>query len=406
MRFISIFLFALQLAPAQTGGFSGTWNLNPNKSEVRGMPDPPAAVLKVEESATVMKLSGMTEASGTSGKTVNYPLDGSSLKSGDWNVAAKWEGTALLVSTLVSGPQNYSIMERWKVDNGGSRLTINRTIVRATGEQEYVLLYDNANVAPPALTLREETIRPDSSRRDQVRRDSVGRASVGRDSVGRDSVSPDSTRRDESAWRKATPSEASAEAREYILEPGTRILLRLTNSVNTKNTTPGARIYLETAVPVYSQGKLVIPRGSYVMGTVTESQRAGKVKGRSALNLRFESLTLPNGVSRDFRSRPGSVDSKGNLDASEGRIKGEGNKGGDAKTTAQTAGAGAGIGGLIGAASGHAGMGAGIGAAAGAVGGLIGALSSRGPDVVLPSGTTMELVLDRELKFTTDELRQ
>ena len=128
------------------------------------------------------------------------------------------------------------------------------------------------------------------------------------------------------------------------------------------------------------------------------------MKGRAGLNLRFETLTLPNGVSRDFRSRAGSVDSKGNLDASEGRIKGEGNKGGDAKTTAQTAGAGAGIGGLIGAASGHAGMGAGIGAAAGAVGGLIGALSSRGPDVVLQSGTTMELVLDRELKFTSGEL--
>lgn len=382
MRFIALILLALQLATAQSGSFSGTWKLNPSKSDLRGMPDPPADVLKAEESATSLKLVGLTQAGETSGKPVSYPLDGSSLKNGDWNIATKWEGTALLVSTLFSGPQNYSIMERWKVDNGGSRLTINRTIVRATGQQEYVLLYDNANVAPPALTLREETIRQDSSRKQ------------------------DGARQIERAWPKVSESEARTAASEYLIEPGTRILLRLTNSVNTKNTTPGARIYLETAVPVYAQGKLVIPRGSYVMGTVTESQRAGKVKGRSSLNLRFETLTLPNGVSRDFRSRPGSVDSKGNLDASEGRIKGEGNKGGDAKTTAQTAGAGAGIGGLIGAASGHAGMGAGIGAAAGAMGGLIGALSSRGPDVVLPSGTTMELVLDRELKFTADELRQ
>ncbi len=376
MRLISLFLFALQMASAQSGGFSGTWKLNSNKSDLRDMPDRPAAVLRAEESAVVLKLSGLTQASEAAAKAINYPLDGSSLKNGDWSVATKWEGTALLVSTLVSGPQNYSIMERWKVENGGSRLTINRTIVRATGEQEYVLIYDNVNVAPPLLSRREETIRDGDARQS------------------------------ERTWRKTTPEEAKVEAREYVLEPGTRILLRLTNSVNTKNTTPGARIYLETAVPVYVQGKLVIPRGSYVMGTVTESQRAGRVKGKSGLNLRFETLTLPNGISRDFRSRPGSVDSKGNLDASEGRIKGEGNKGGDAKTTAQTAGAGAGIGGLIGAASGHAGMGAGVGAAAGAVGGLIGALSSRGPDVVLPSGTTMELVLDRELKFTTDELRQ
>ena len=379
MRFIAIILFALQLATAQTGSFSGTWKLNPRQSDIRGMPDPPAEILKAEESASSLKLEGLTQTSETSAKSADYPLDGSSLKSGDWNIATKWEGTALLVSTLVSGSQNYSIMERWKVENGGSRLTINRTIVRAAGQQEYVLIYDNAQ---PAMTVREETIRQDSVRK------------------------VDSARQDDRAWPKATASEAGTAASEYLIEPGARILLRLTNSVNTKNTTPGARIYLETAVPVYSRGKLVIPRGSYVMGTVTESQRAGKVKGRSSLNLRFETLTLPNGVSRDFRSRPGSVDSKGNLDASEGRIKGEGNKGGDAKTTAQTAGAGAGIGGLIGAASGHAGMGAGIGAAAGAMGGLIGALSSRGPDVVLPSGTTMELVLDRELKFTADELRQ
>jgi type IV secretion system protein VirB10 len=50
-------------------------------------------------------------------------------------------------------------------------------------------------------------------------------------------------------------------------------------------------------------------------------------------------------------------------------------------------------------------MGAAIGAAAGAAAGLAGVLSSRGPDVVLPRGTTMELVLDRDLRFTEAELR-
>ena len=119
MRLISLFLFALQMASAQSGGFSGTWKLNSNKSDLRDMPDRPAAVLRAEESAVVLKLSGLTQASEAAAKAINYPLDGSSLKNGDWSVATKWEGTALLVSTLVSGPQNYSIMERWKVENGG-----------------------------------------------------------------------------------------------------------------------------------------------------------------------------------------------------------------------------------------------------------------------------------------------
>jgi type IV secretion system protein VirB10 len=179
----------------------------------------------------------------------------------------------------------------------------------------------------------------------------------------------------------------------------------LTNAVNTKHTAPGDRVYLETAVPVFVGGRVVIPRGSYVMGTVTESQRAGRVKGKSGLSLLFDSLTLPNGVARDFRSRPGSVDSKGNLDRTEGKIEGEGNKGGDARTVAKTTGAGAAIGSIAGGASGHYGMGAAIGAAAGAAAGLAGVLGTRGPDVVLPRGTTMELVLDRDIRFTDVELR-
>jgi type IV secretion system protein VirB10 len=164
-------------------------------------------------------------------------------------------------------------------------------------------------------------------------------------------------------------------------------------------------VYLETAVPVYVQERLVIPKGSYVTGTVTEAHQAGRVKGKSGLSLRFESVTLPNGVTRTMRSLPGSVDTRGNLDRKEGKIEGEGNKGGDARTVGETTAAGTGIGAIAGAASGHLGMGAGVGAAAGAAAGLAKVLGSRGPDVVLPQGTTMELVLDRELRFTETELR-
>jgi hypothetical protein len=42
---------------------------------------------------------------------------------------------------------------------------------------------------------------------------------------------------------------------------------------------------------------------------------------------------------------------------------------------------------------------------AGAAAGLAGILLSRGPEVVLPAGTTMEMVLDRDLRFTDEQLR-
>jgi type IV secretion system protein VirB10 len=49
-------------------------------------------------------------------------------------------------------------------------------------------------------------------------------------------------------------------------------------------------------------------------------------------------------------------------------------------------------------------MGVGIGAAGGAAAGLAGVLLSRGPDTVLRQGTTIEMVLDRELSFEASEL--
>jgi len=197
-----------------------------------------------------------------------------------------------------------------------------------------------------------------------------------------------------------------ADSRQFTVEPGTHIPLSLINSVSTKNSVPGDRVYLETVFPILVDGKIVIPPGSYVAGTITEVQRPGKVKGRGEFHLRFDSLTLPNGTTRDFRARVSGIDGRASeeLDRKEGSIKSEGNKGGDARTVAETAAAGASVGALAGGVSGAAGMGAGIGAAAGAAAGLMGVLFTRGPEAVLAKGTTLEMVLDRPVNFETSEL--
>ena len=158
--------------------------------------------------------------------------------------------------------------------------------------------------------------------------------------------------------------------------------------------------------PILANGHIVIPPGSYVAGTVTDVKRPGRLKGHGELYIRFDSLTLPNGVTRDFRARIGSLDGRAaeTLDKEEGKIKSEGNKSGDVKVIGEAAGAGATAGGLAGAAAGHAGMGAGIGAAAGATAGLVGVLLTRGPEAILAKGTTMDMVLDRPLLFTSTEI--
>jgi len=202
------------------------------------------------------------------------------------------------------------------------------------------------------------------------------------------------------------PPEPPANA-EYIVEPGSKIPLSLINSVSTKHSAEGDRVYLETVFPILVNGKIVIPPGSYVAGTVTQVKRPGRMKGRGELFVRFDSLTLPNGVTRDFRARVGGIDGRSSeeLDRTEGKIRSEGNKSGDARTVGEAAGAGASIGTIAGGASGgHYGMGAGIGAGAGAAAGLIGVLLSRGPDAVLAKGSTIEMVLDRPIGFTASEI--
>src|SRR5579862_8185733 len=81
----------------------------------------------------------------------------------------------------------------------------------------------------------------------------------------------------------------------YIIEPGTKVPLSLINSISTKHSAEGDRVYLETVFPIMSNGRIVIPPGSFVAGTVTDVKRPGRVKGRAEIYLRFDSLTLPNG---------------------------------------------------------------------------------------------------------------
>jgi len=203
-------------------------------------------------------------------------------------------------------------------------------------------------------------------------------------------------------WREANETSAG----ELVVQTGTRIPLSLINSVSTKHSAEGDRLYLETVFPIVSEGRVIIPPGSYVAGTITQVKRPGRIKGRGELYLRFDSLTLPNGVTRDFRARVGGLDGESSqeLDREEGKIRSDTNKGGDARSVGEGAAAGTTVGVIAGSAAGRPGMGAGIGAAAGATAGLMGVLLTRGPDVVLTRGTTLEMILDRPLSFTADEV--
>jgi type IV secretion system protein VirB10 len=177
------------------------------------------------------------------------------------------------------------------------------------------------------------------------------------------------------------------------------------NSVSTKQAMVGDRIYLETAFPILSGNRIVIPQGSWVTGTISEVKRPGRVKGRGELQINFDSLTLPTGVTRNFHSDLGALDGRADETLREkNKIKGAADKAGDVGTVARTTATGTVIGSGVGAAAGGIGKGAGIGTGAGAAAGLIGVLMTRGPDATLSKGSVVEMVLDRPITFAEADL--
>lgn len=198
-------------------------------------------------------------------------------------------------------------------------------------------------------------------------------------------------------------SEPPAKARpEKIVVPaGTRLPLVLHNAITTRNARPGDPIYLETLFPIIIDGRICIPAGSYVSGEIVEAKRPGRVKGRGEIMVRLTTMILPNGYTVNFNAIPTGAGTGGNESVEEeGRVKGDTDKSSDVGTVIKTTGAGAGIG----AIAGRSGKGAGIGAGVGAAVGLATVFLTRGPELELPRGTTLDVLLDRPLYLDADKI--
>ena len=342
--------------------FSGKWVLDTANSDV-------ASLGPVETNLNVSQGDAGVLCS-TNTAQWSYALDGSETRKqiGEESRSsiAKWEGAALLINTQVTGQRHYTVMDRWEFSRSHNTLTITRQVVRSDGEAEGKLVFRREGAPVPAAPPAVPAVAP------------AGNAPA-------------------AGWRQTDPASGGSQPAlatrpapgvppDITVPTGTRVLLTLIGELNTKHAKEGDHVYLRTATPVAAGGRLVIPRGSDVEGTVTRAKAAGKVVGKGELYIRFDSLILPNGVSRDFRARP---------PGEEGKVESNG-KSADGRTVIE----GAGAGGVIGA------MARGLpGAAVGGVGGaLAGVLLSRNQDVVLHSGAHIEMVLDRDLVFHPEEL--
>jgi hypothetical protein len=155
---------------------------------------------------------------------------------------------------------------------------------------------------------------------------------------------------------------------------GTVLPLELTTAVSSATAEVETPVSARLRRAVIVDGTTALPAGSIVHGEVSEVDRAGRVQGRSRLALRFTSVVI-DGRRESLRTNPVA-------------FEGEATKSEDATKIGAGAGIGAAIGGLLGGGSGAA-KGAVIGGAAGT--GAV--LATRGKDVELASGATLDPTL-------------
>ncbi len=188
---------------------------------------------------------------------------------------------------------------------------------------------------------------------------------------------------------------------EFNIPAGTKVPLALKHAISTKTTHEGDAVYAETTFPIVANGRVLIPAGTYVQGRISHIQRAGHIKGRAEVLMHFTTLIYPSGYTVML---PGSVENAPGVDKTsvkdqEGTIQGDSQTGEKAGTVATAAGTGAVVGGLS-----RGGKGALVGAGIGGAVGTAVALLSRGNDVKLDAGTTVEMVIQREVPLDASRL--
>lgn len=207
------------------------------------------------------------------------------------------------------------------------------------------------------------------------------------------------------AQSQPVPAARQGEIGTILTVPSdTRIPLTLVSAISSKTAYVGEAIYCRTVFPITVGDRTVIPVGSYVRGSVTQVVHAGHFRKKAKLGLRFDTLTLPDGTTRPLRATLSSFAGNGQQGFSrkEGKIHGPSSKGRNAGRIDRATITGAEIGTLAGISHGHTLRGLGIGSAAGGTAGVIWVLATRGKQIYLPRGTSLELQLAAPLTFAQE----
>ncbi len=202
-----------------------------------------------------------------------------------------------------------------------------------------------------------------------------------------------------SAMVPKSPPDLLADSNQLIIPSGTKVPVVLKHAISTKGSREGDAVYAETTFPVVINERVVIPPGTYVQGRITHIQRAGRLKGRAEVLMHFTTLIYPSGYTvvmpGALKNAPG-VD-KADVKDDEGTVREDSQKGEKAGKAAERGIEGAEGGALIGALGSGSTTGAGIGAGLGGAAGVAIAMLSRGNDVKMDVGTSIEMIIQRDV---------
>ena len=169
--------------------------------------------------------------------------------------------------------------------------------------------------------------------------------------------------------------------RTYTIPAGERLSIRMIDSIDTGKNTEGQTFRASLDAPLTSGGRVVVPAGAPVTVLLAESKGAGRIKGRSSLELRATGLGV-NGESIPINTA---------AYAQQGNARG--------KQSAIRTGIGAAAGALIGGLAGG-GKGAAIGSVAGGGAGAGFQLATHGQQVKIPSETQLVFRLESPVTVT------